>query len=150
MSKNIKACLSHNTDNWRTPSFIYNHFINKGYRDLFEYESSYNQYNHTYDNDKLFINPPYSDMDNVINYVIDLFNKNNDIWLLIPVRSDTNYFYKLYKNCFIKIYFIKGRLKFNDGIRVAPFPSMLLHISPKIFLDSNMFEVITPMEILKL
>lgn len=146
--KNIKACLSHQTVNWRTPSFIYNHFISKGYKDLFPYMCSYNQYDQLYENDKLFINPPYSDLMNVIDYVIKLVNLNNDIYLLIPARTDTEYFYKLYRNCYFDIYFIKGRLHFNDSDKCAPFPSMLLHINRYISVEN--FYVVTSMEILTL
>ena len=42
--KNIKACLSNKTDNWRTPKKIYNQYIECGYIDTFPYEANYDEF----------------------------------------------------------------------------------------------------------
>lgn len=125
---NITACLSHNSDDWRTPSWLYNDLMKKGYKDLFPYKASFNQFDVLFSYEKLFINPPFSKLDQVVNYVITLYQRHNQIALLMPVRTDTRYFHKLYTYCYkdMTIYFIKGRLKFNDSQFGAPFPCMLV------------------------
>lgn len=50
------------------------------------------------------------------------------IWLLIPSRTDTKYFQRLMDDGML-LYFIKGRLKFNDGNMGAPFPSVLIEMN---------------------
>lgn len=47
--KNIKACFSKETDNWKTPTELYNAFINKEYIDCFKYKDKENQYIKNYD-----------------------------------------------------------------------------------------------------
>lgn len=128
MNKNIDACLSSNSDDWKTPSWLFNLFIGKGYIDLFPYKSTENQFDKTYMNERLYINPPFSKLNKVIDYVIDLFYRNNKIALLMPVRTDTRYFHKLFDSCCLDmtILFIKGRLHFNDCPYGAPFPCMLV------------------------
>jgi len=49
--------------------------------------------------------------------------KGNSILFLIPSRTDTKWFKKLYENN-ASFYFIEGRLHFNEG-KSAPFPSMI-------------------------
>lgn len=123
---NIKACLSSNSDNWKTPINIFNAFMNKGYIDTFKYLSDENELNNNYKNSKLFINPPFSIMEVVITWVINQYFNNNDIALLIPARTDTRYFHRLLKiidNAII--YFIKGRLRYNES-NPAPFPTILI------------------------
>ena len=50
--------------------------------------------------------------------------KKNKVALLIPSRTDTQYFHELIKLKPI-IYFIKGRLHYNDS-GTAPFPTILM------------------------
>lgn len=128
--KNIKACLSHNTDNWRTPSWLYSQIVyDFGYKDLFPYMADYDQFNILYKNEKLFINPPFSRLKDIPSYIDKLLKGGCSIWLLIPSRTDTIYFHKLLEY-HPTLYFIKGRLHFNDSKKVAPFPTMLLHFGP--------------------
>lgn len=135
--KNINACLSHNSDNWKTPKMLYNYFINYlGCVDCFPYCSKYDQYEKHYRNELLFINPPYSHLrkEKFINYIQNQIENFNTIFLLIPVRTDTKFFSSIWQ--FIHhIYFFKGRLHFNDS-NSAPFPSMLLVLD----IDNNLFE----------
>ena len=51
-----------------------------------------------------------------------------NVWMLIPSRTDTRYFQKIMNDGML-LYFIKGRLRFNDGEMGAPFPSVLIHLS---------------------
>ena len=89
-------------------------------------------------------------MKQVMNWVIQQANQNNEIWLLIPARTDTQYFRRLiselgYK---ISIIFITGRLKFNDAKNGAPFPSMFVIISNKITFPQS-FTVMNEKEFLE-
>ena len=46
----------------------------------------------------------------------------------MPSRTDTKYFANIFP--YVEdLYFFKGRLKYNDGKGVSPFPSMLLRIT---------------------
>ena len=122
--KGQKTLFSKNTDNWKTPLKIYNYFIKKlGCIDCFKYESEENELNNNYENKKLFINPPFSKMKEITPWIIEQ-TKKNDIYLLIPARTDTKYFHDLLKQN-PEIVFIKGRLHYNDS-KSAPFPTLLL------------------------
>lgn len=124
---NIKACLSHETDNWKTPTKIYNYFTKElGCIDCFEYKANYDEF--TLDRGKklkLFANPPFSKMKQIPKWVRHNVNDlNNIVYLLIPARTDTKYFHELLELTPL-IYFIKGRLHYNDS-KSAPFPTILL------------------------
>lgn len=115
---------SKNTDNWRTPTKIYEAFIEKNYIDCFKYEAKENEMLNNYYDKKLFINPPFSKMKEVTKWVIKQKENGNKIALLIPARTDTKYFHDLIEYNPL-IIFIKGRLHYNDS-KSAPFPTILL------------------------
>ena len=119
----ITACLSHNSDDWKTPTEIYNKFMKAGYIDCFKYQSEEDETKNEYKNQKLFINPPFSKMKQITPWIIKQARKNI-VALLIPARTDTNYFHELIK-LHPTIYFIKGRLHYNDS-NCAPFPILLV------------------------
>ena len=125
---NIKGCLSHNSDDWKTPSELYDAFMNAGFVDCFPFKAEYDEFNKDYHHRKLFLNPPYSKLNAVVDWVALQLHLGNKIALLIPVRTDTRYFMKLHAmKC--GIIFIQGRLHFNDSKTCAPFPSMLVLIN---------------------
>lgn len=123
MSKDIKGCFLHNSDDWRTPSYLYKYYIDRGYIDPCPYKSVQDNLNNIYEDKKLFINPPFSKLSEWADFVIRNLN-NNDIVLLMPARTDTIYFHKLLKFN-PEVVFIKGRLSFNDT-GISPFPTILL------------------------
>lgn len=128
MARTFKACLTHETDNWRTPLKLYNYLVNQcGYIDLFPFKSDDNQYDKHYVKEKLFINPPFSEINKTTfkQYIKDLVICDNFIILLIPSRTDTKFFQWLLDMYQPKIWFFKGRLHFNDS-KSAPFPTLLL------------------------
>ena len=120
----------HNTDNWKTPLSIIKIMKEKGFRDTFTYkgEGQYNEFDNTYYNEKLYCNPPYSKLKEVVEW-LKIQVKNNCVILLnIPSRTDTRYFHELLKLKPI-IYFVKGRLKFGEYQQSsAPFPSLFIYI----------------------
>ena len=124
---NLKGCFSHNSDHWTTPKDLYNFLMNKGYIDPCPLYSQKNNLDRIYEKgSKIYINPPYSDIDSWTEFIKR--NIDCNILLLIPARTDTKYFHKLLKlNPFI--YFIKGRLKFGNSEQSAPFPSVILHFN---------------------
>ena len=114
---NTKGIFSHASDNWRTPKDIYDCFIAHGFIDCFKYEANYDEFKNSYRGGRLFVNPPYSKLDQVVDWVIEQARNENQIFLLIPVRTDTKYFNKLINKLGFKIniIFITGRLKFNES-----------------------------------
>lgn len=119
------------TDDWRTPSFVYEAFMNKGYIDPCPYQSTINGLDIDYEDEKLFINPPYSDISTWVDYAIRQYKHGCKVFLLIPSRTDTKYFHRLLRlGC--SIYFIKGRLHFNDSKKCAPFPSCFIELDDRV------------------
>lgn len=128
---NIKGCLLHKSDEWKTPSWLFDIFMSHGYVDLFPFGSDDNQFDKRYEGKKLFCNPPFSKLNITVDYLLGLANVNH-ICLLMPSRTDTNYFYKLVNSLPCVIIFVKGRLHFNDSKDVAPFPTMLVFFGKNI------------------
>lgn len=124
----IKACLSSNTVHWATPTNLYNKFVENGYIDPCPLHSQTNGLIYDFTNAKIYVNPPFKYLDTWVNWIIKQINNNCIVWLLMPSRTDTKYFAKIFP--YVKdIYFFKGRLKYNDGKGVSPFPSMILNIT---------------------
>jgi site-specific DNA-methyltransferase (adenine-specific) len=79
----------------------------------------------------VYVNPPYG---RILNEWIDKALKEYDsgrskrIVMLLPSRTCTRWFHRLYARSDVEIRFIKGRLKYGDGSSPAPFPSMLVII----------------------
>ena len=73
----------------------------------------------------VFCNPPYSNLGEWIKKAYEERNQANCIVLLIPSRTDTKAFHEyIYHKAEIR--FLKGRLRFGDGTKPAPFPSMVV------------------------
>lgn len=122
-----KVLFSHNTDHWCTPKWLYDIFMNKmSCIDPCPLHCKEDNVNKVYLFERIFVNPPYSALDQWVNFV-SLNRFNNEIFLLIPSRTDTKYFYDLMKMN-PQVIFITGRLRFNDS-KPAPFPSLLLIFS---------------------
>ena len=80
-----------------------------------------------------FVNPPYSRLKtskkNGIGWVEKAHIeacKGKKIIMLIPSRTDTQWFHDIILKNDYEVRFIKGRLKFGDSKSSAPFPSMLV------------------------
>lgn len=130
--KNLKVMYSHETDNWRTPTKLYNYYINElGCIDTFKYKDTENEFEKTYKDKRLFCNPPFSKLKEIPKWLKRQYENNCIIYLLIPARTDTKYFHEIL-DLIPSIVFIKGRLHYNDSKRVAPFPTILLVFNPKL------------------
>ena len=127
---NTKTLFSHETDHWKTPTQLYKYFMQNGFIDPCPFHSEEDNLNKKYTDSKIYINPPYSDIDKWVEFIKNNYKENKIIILLIPARTDTKYFHELLKLDPL-IHFIKGRLKFNDK-GTAPFPSILMEFTPYI------------------
>lgn len=71
----------------------------------------------------VFCNPPYGR--EIKKWVEKAADSKATTVMLIPARTDTSYFHEhIYGKAEIR--FIRGRLKFGDGKKDAPFPSMVV------------------------
>lgn len=133
--KNIKACLTSNNQIWQTPKNIYDYYCKKDYFDPCPI-------NPTFDGLKIewyaknFVNPPYKDIKKWIYKSLHEALKNKEIVLLIPARTDTQWFKTLIESKMAIIYFLEGRLKFSDK-NSAPFPSMIVILNKMNILEIN-------------
>ena len=134
-----QVVFSHKTDHWATPKAIYNEYMKKGYVDPCPLNCEVDNLKNEYKEQKLFINPPYSNISGWVDSIIHWCNDNNCyVHLLIPARTDTKYFHKLLNNCNCSVYFIKGRLHFNDQ-GAAPFPTVIISVKPNNVIGSKVF-----------
>lgn len=118
------------SDNWITPKKLYDK-LNEEFK--FDYDPC--PINYKIDGlitdwgNSNFVNPPYSNIKEWAKKCRIEQQKGNKSVLLIPARTDTNYFHK-YILPYAKIRFIKGRLKFKSfdnkyKANSAPFASIL-------------------------
>ena len=117
------------TDHWSTPKEIYKYYVlDNGYKDPCPLYGENTYLTNLRYADNMFINPPYSNISEWIDFAINHHKAfKRHIVLLIPSRTDTRYFHKLLEyGCDLE--FIKGRLKFGGSKNSAPFPSVLVHL----------------------
>lgn len=54
-------------------------------------------------------------------------NPDQIIVMLLPARVDTKWFHQyIYNNPNVEVWFLEGRLKFENTLYPAPFPSMII------------------------
>ena len=78
----------------------------------------------------VWLNPPYGrGLGRWATKAIEEIDAGNcdSITILVPARTDTNWFIDLAKRAH-RIIFVKRRLRFGDGSRDAPFPTAILVI----------------------
>jgi phage N-6-adenine-methyltransferase len=82
----------------------------------------------------VWLNPPYG---RVLNQWVDKVilefesGRSKRIVMLLPVRSSTQWFHKLYSRNDVEVRLLKGRMKFGDSKSTAPFPSCLIIIDSR-------------------
>lgn len=129
-----KALFTSISDNWSTPKDICENYIFNGYYDPCVLDENYidNLFWYLWPEQPLFINPPYSNVKEWVYHAIQFNkNKNKEVVLLVASRTDTIWFHWLLKMENVTFEFIKGRLKFGDSNKSAPFPSVLITIHTK-------------------
>ncbi len=117
--------LSKNTDEWATPKFIYAQAMAKGMFDPCPLGSLVDGLAIEWGKSN-FVNPPYSKLAKWIDKSIEQHMKGRAVTLLIPARTDTKAFRRLYEYG-SRFTFITGRLRFNEA-NTAPFPSMIVEL----------------------
>ena len=140
---NTKTLFSSATDNWATPQWFFDK-LNEKYK--FDLDPCADDFNNKCPNyytkaqnglnqewgGRVFCNPPYGRA--IKDWVKKCYDSRNScevIVLLIPARTDTEYFHEyIYGKA--EIVFIRGRLKFGNATNSAPFPSMLVTYKPDI------------------
>lgn len=140
---NRELFFSSKRDTWTTPKKLFNDLNNK-YNFTLDACADYDNhlcdkyytlnnscFNHTFLNERVFMNPPYSrKMYDFIKKCYYEMYRAELIVLLVPARTDTKWFHEfIYNKQDVRIEFIKGRLKFGDGKSAAPFPSMLVYFN---------------------
>ena len=124
------------TDNWATPIKLYNELNEEFKFDNFDpCPLNDNPIKDGLSDDwatTTFVNPPYSKLKSTKKQIgwIDKAHKEcqkgKTIVLLIPARTDTQWFHDIILKNNYEVRFIKGRLKFGDSKSSAPFPSMIV------------------------
>ena len=129
--------FSHNSDEWCTPQDFYDNLndefsftldpcsTDSNCKCITHYTAAENGLLKSWAGETVFCNPPYSDIKAWVKKCYEeSLNDNTTVVLLIPSRTDTSYFhdYILGK---AEIRFIRGRLKFGDAKKSAPFPSLV-------------------------
>lgn len=147
-SSKLKGCFLHQSDEWKTPLDFFNIYV----RDAdFDPCPGHGEYklpikDRNYDHDglsipwrgiRVFVNPPYSNIGAWVDKCIEEVTAGHCaiIELLVPSRTDTKWFQKLWANrdnayglrCWFN--FIPGRIHFNNSKNGAPFPSVMISIS---------------------
>ena len=106
---------------------LYEAFMKNDFTDPCPLHCKENNLDNFYCQEKLFINPPFSQLSKWVEKSIEWASHGCEVWLLMPSRTDTKYFKKLADfRCFI--WFFTGRLHFNDSKNSAPFPTMLVRL----------------------
>lgn len=139
---NLKAWYSSNTDNWATPSKLYEKFIKFGFYDPCPINPTIDGLTSEW-KEKNFVNPPYSKLKEWIKKSIVENKKGKIVIMLIPARTDTQAFKLLY-DYGSHFRFITGRLKFNDK-GSAPFPSVIVMLNGS---NKSTFDLIDREEII--
>ena len=137
---NIKAIFSSQNNNWETPKELFEK-LNDEFN--FTLDATASQKNakcqRYYDeemnclvqhptNESIFMNPPYSRQIKLfVKWIFENYKNNKVIVLVIPARTDTEYFHK-YIYGIAELRFVRGRVKFElDGKRYgsSTFPTMI-------------------------
>lgn len=136
---NTDVMFSSRSDNWATPTDLFNK-LNEEFH--FNLDPCANAYNHKCDRyftkeqdglkqnwggNRVFCNPPYGkEINKWVLKCSEESKKNNTlVVMLIPARTDTRWFHDyIYEKAEIR--FIKGRLRFGESKNPAPFPSMIV------------------------
>lgn len=138
MSKDLKALFSSKSDEWTTPTDLFNKLddefgftldpcaTEENAKCAKFYTIADDGLSQKWEGEKVFCNPPYSKIkDWVAKAFYETRNDNTLVVLLIPSRTDTKYYHDYIYNR-AEVRFIKGRLRFGDSKNSAPFPSMLV------------------------
>lgn len=130
-----KNLFTSNSQHWCTPSELYKSIILSGYYDPCTLFDNSTNLLGTICNNKIYVNPPFNNLSLWVDWILRCIDqsikdkRHQSFILCMPTRTDTIYFDKLLSSKHVSfIYFIRGRLHFNDSKKVAPFPTMFIFI----------------------
>lgn len=136
---NTELMFSSKTDHWSTPQEFFDKLDSEF---KFTLDPCADEFNHKCEKyytqkegglskdwgmETVWCNPPYG---REIGKWVEFAFYNNRFWgntivMLLPARTDTKWFHEyIYGKAEIR--FVKGRLKFGDSKKSAPFPSMVV------------------------
>jgi phage N-6-adenine-methyltransferase len=142
---NLKACMSHKSDEWGTPLDLFRrldsvwrfnidvcaskeNFKCPGYFDKEEDALKHSWRERLGVPGRCFMNPPFSKLREFCAKANSQVNFTGDslfVVALLPARTDTRAFHEsIYGHA--QIEFLKGRLRFEGAPGPAPFPSMIV------------------------
>lgn len=124
---NTTGLMSSNRSTWKTPKVLYDNLDR-----MFHFDFDPCPPNPTWDGlaiewgNNNYVNPPYgSEIKHWIKKAYEEYHKGKRVVMLIPARTDTIYWHEYVMKA-DEIWFIKGRLKFDDQDGPAPFPSAIV------------------------
>ena len=131
------------TDVWATPQWLYD-ALNKEFGFTLDpcsdgknakcekfYTPRENGLLRDWGTETVFMNPPYSEVDEWMRKAYGAALEGATVVCLIPARTDTQWWHAYVMKAEIR--FIKGRLKFGDAENSAPFPSAIVVFRPREF-----------------
>ena len=139
MSKITRGLMSSDSEDWGTPQKVFD-ILNEEFH--FNLDPCASDTNHKCDryytietdglskewggDDRVFMNPPYGKkIGDWVKKARQSSEQNGTLVVaLLPARTDTRWWSDVMKACEVR--FIKGRLKFNDTNKCAPFPSVIV------------------------
>jgi phage N-6-adenine-methyltransferase len=137
---NINVMYASQTDLWSTPQDFYDELDNEFSFTLDPCATTQNAkcekyftkevdgLSQNWQGESVFCNPPYGTA--IKHWVKKCYEEsrkpNTTVVMLIPARTDTNYFHEYIYHKAKEIRFVKGRLKFGGSKNSAPFPSMVV------------------------
>ena len=139
-----KTMFSSKSNEWETPQDFFNK-LNKKFKFTLDPCSTHdnrkckkyytiwdNGLSRSWKNERVFVNPPYSDVGKWVKKSYEESTENGaTVALLIPARTDTKYWHDYVMPSASVVYFVKGRLKFvnnsdTNESNSAPFPSAVI------------------------
>jgi len=124
---NKEACFTSFKDEWNTPESFYQKLNEEFHFDFDPCPSNPNFDGLIIDWGKRnFVNPPFSEWQTWVKKGFEESKKGKLIVFLIAARTDTKAFHEIILPYATEIRFIKGRMKFGDSRKSAPFPSMIV------------------------
>jgi len=137
-----KTMFSSKSNEWETPQDFFNKLDRiykftldpcatpENYKCEKHYTSEDDGLSKSWKDETVFVNPPYGDIGSWVRKAhYEATTNDATVVMLIPSRTDTKYWHDYIMKSASGIYFIKGRLKFNNdqGItNAAPFPSAVI------------------------
>lgn len=119
-------------DDFKTPQDMYNYYLNNDFFDPCPFLHDLNKWDGLiidWKYEKIFCNPPYSNITAWIEKAIIEVKKNNckKVFMLLPAWTDRSWFHDLIYNKY-NFHFYRGRLRFEGGKHRPTFRSMLVII----------------------